>query len=231
MYRTLIFIAAIIALGSVAAATPDPVQSGSIYFSDDQYITEYFGTKVVIISSEQLADPNVGWWTDRLPDELQYGSSFAVGVVNAHRLETGDAELLNLNDMVMLSGWEEVVEAGYMYTLDFIGIRPSEVELLFNALGGLDKFLPGVELSYEPLLTRNFFAMAEKIGSPLEFTIGSRTVEIDTNLSITEIREKLGSVLEEEFGSFEIPFLYLNYSIYEEGESVDLSFDVELPAG
>ena len=220
---------AILGIAAVLLAFPAAAQDNGL--PDNDYVTDYFGTTLLIVSSSPLAADTTGWWTDELPEDLIYGYGFIAGVINGHRSSMDDPNLISSEDTIVITGWEEEVPGGFQYKIDFLGLRRSEVELLLDALGGIDSILPDEEVSFIPLRNRSFFVFADAIGDPLTVRIGSQFVELDSNMTILEIQDVLSLYLEDEYGDFTMAGINLTYSIYNGYESVDLAFDVELPAG
>ena len=130
----------IVCLLFLALAAPALAQELTDFgLPDDAYATQYFGTHLVILTPEPLDYPAEGWWTDALPEELTYGNDYLIGLVNARRMDNGVEPLLNPDEMLINLGWEEETEDGFAYSIDFVDIRPSEVELMFSALGGIEQ--------------------------------------------------------------------------------------------
>jgi hypothetical protein len=67
----------------------------------------------------------VGYWTDKLPEQLNsYNCGFIVGVVNTIRSTKGVSPLLDVNTAQVNPGWEDVLEGyGYKYNIDFVDMR------------------------------------------------------------------------------------------------------------
>lgn len=205
-------------------------QAFSQELDDNAYVDNFFGTSAVIFSAKQLVNENQ-WWTDLLPDELVFGSDYVSGLVNAYRITRGEDRLIPPEASVLEPGWEVVVEGGFEYNLDFIGLRPSEVEFVLDALGGIDSFLGNVSVTYRPVTLHYYVVSGESLDSPVEITIGSQVVQIDVTQHINTMLKQLDAVLTQEYGTHEITSIALTYSIYDGFEAVDLSFDVELPVG
>ncbi len=208
-------------------------QAVSQELDDDAYVNEYFGTTVVFFSPEPLVNSEMEWWADLLPEDLLYGSNYVAGLVNAYRMGKGVDQLVPTDASIVMTGWEaEAVDgSGFDYNIDFIGLRPSEVEMIFQALGGMDQYLGELEKSYWPLLRQDYYEYTEALDAPVEIRVGSLVVEIDTSQHISDVLEQLGELFELEYGFHTITGISLSYSIYDGYESVSLSFSVELPAG
>ena len=214
-----------------AAALALPVLSWGQELEDEDYVKQFFGTTLLLTSEQPLGDETI-YWTELLPEDLLYGSGFIAGVVNSHRISIDDPNLINSSDEVVLTNWEELpVDEGFQYSIDFIGLRPSEVELVLGALGGLAEFLPGVSTSYEPLRRRGFSLYAESIGASLELKVGSDSYELDSNLPFNAIREEVEEIMRQQFGDVYVDDISLSYSIFDGYESVSLYFEAEFPAG
>src|SRR5690606_13561751 len=80
--------------------------SARAQMSDDDYVDQYFGTQVVITTAERPYNyDGGGWWAESLPDPLyNYDSSYIAGVVNAGRIATGETELLDDPNGVLMLG-------------------------------------------------------------------------------------------------------------------------------
>jgi hypothetical protein len=191
---------------------------------DDDYITQYFGTTAIFTTKTQIVDPNQGWWGDKLPQQLTYDYGFVTGVVNTVRSTKKVTPLLEADKVQITTGWEEQVAAGWQYTLDFSDMRPSEVQAVIDALGGMGKVLPGAELSFRPLLTHNFYAAVQSIGDPVLLTIGATELSLQPASPIADTRQKVAAALKKQYGK-DVPFdLYINQFIQIDGtQGADVS--------
>lgn len=184
---------------------------------DDEYITKAFGTTAVFATGTQVADPATGWWGEKLPQELSNNPGYLIGVVNSRRMDKGFKPLLNPNDYLISVGYEEPADnGGFTYFIDFTGMRPSEVETIFELLGGKDKILPGATVSYRALTTRNIYASADPEGK-VSLGIGDQTVSFRIGTSISDVRSQVAAALKKMLG-VDVPFdLYCNQYSYNDG--------------
>lgn len=219
---------AIIAL-ALAALLATPALAD---MTDDQYVDDYFGTTALLFSPTQLADPNYGWWGDKLPPQLVSDYGFVIGVVNTLRSGKGVTPLLDPALAQVIAGWEEQVEGGFNYNIDFIDMRPSEVAAVFTALGGIEKFVPGVKLSYRPLLTRSYYFSTMDLKTPLTLTIGQSELSFTPTSAVSEVQAKIAAAFREQYGQ-DVNFdLYFSQYIHIDGTSgADISIYAEMPAG
>lgn len=199
---------------------------------DDRYLTEFFGTTAYIITPSQLDYPENSWWVEALPEELTYDMEFVARVVNEVRSAKGVTPLLDAMSVAIYPGMEEQVDEGFQYDFTFPDMRPSEVEAIFDALGGFDELFPDAELQFMPLPNKDFYVYAEGLDSMLEIQIAGETYQFDAQAPITSVREKLDQILREAYGDFVILDVYMSTSIDHNGFSdASLSFYVEIPAG
>lgn len=210
MRSTLFTLALMLALAAFRPALADEL-------ADNDYLTKAFGTTAVFATSTQLADPSVGWWGDKLPQELSSNPGYLIGVVNSRRMDKGFKPLLNPNDYLISVGYEEPAEnGGFTYFIDFAGMRPSEVEQIFALLGGKDKIVPGSTVSYRPLTTRSIYATADPSGN-VSLAIGDQTVNFKVGTSISDVRSQVAAALKKLLGA-DAPFdLYCNQYSYNDG--------------
>jgi len=223
MLRNLLALAMVLVLATPALAE----------LSDDQYVSQYFGTSAVFTTTTRLVDPNVGYWTDKLPQQLNsYDWGFVVGVVNTLRSTKGVTPLLDINTAQVLPGWEEELEGyGYKYNIDFVDMRPSEVQAVFTALGGLEKLLPGVNVSYAPLLVRNYWASNTNLDDPVLLTIGTQELKIMTGTPIREIQQMVQGALRESYSQDVLVDVSVDEYLQQEASGLSISVTATIPAG
>jgi hypothetical protein len=172
--------------------------------TDEDYVSNYFGTTLLLITNAPVVDSNTSYWTELLPSELQLNQEYLVGFINAQRVGKG-TPLLDAASYPIALGWETLLEDGrYQYHIDFTGIRPSEVEALVTLVGGSDKLLPGATLSIKPLSSGYFYGYASGT-SIVTFMVGSQELSLDTAQSIAAAREEVAALLLQRFGHA-VPF-------------------------
>jgi hypothetical protein len=208
--RNLSFILAmVLSLGLIGNASAQTM-------SDDDYITKGFGTTAVFKTATQVVDPNTGWWGDKLPQELSGNQGYLIGVVNSRRMDKGFKPLLNPNDYLISLGYEEVVDGGFTYFIDFTSMRPSEVEMIFELLGGKSALLPGAEVSYRALTVRSIYATADASGM-VNLAIGDQTISFKVGTAVGDVRAQVAAALKKMLG-LDAPFdLYCNQYSYNDG--------------
>ena len=224
-FVTALAVAAILVTPAVAQELTD------FGLPDEAYVQQYFGTQLVITASQPLDYPAEGWWTDVLPEELTYGSSYVTGLVNARRMDQDIKPLLDPDALVVNFGWEEETSDGYRYSIDFVELRPSEIELVFNALGGLEQWFPGCEIGYEPLLERNFVVSGESF-DPLKLVVGTTELELDPSRTIMELHQQVAQALTAVYGEGAEFSISLYQDVYMDGSLwVNVNIYATLPAG
>lgn len=197
---------------------------------DDDYIYSYFGTMAIFETSERPYDINqTGWWADGLPEKLFYDSSYICGIVNAGRIASGDENLLDPAVTYVEVGYEEELANGYRYSISFRGMRPSEVGMLLDAFGGLEKLMPGATVEYVPLRTASFSYYAYGEQDSLEVTVGELSIEVTMDTAVSEIHERISAMYLETFGREVMVDVYFGQGISPQyGNSLDLSVTVTL---
>ena len=225
-YLVLLALLCLVPAAAVADVTED------IPFGDDEYVDNYFGVELTIFSPGQLDYPSDGWWTDALPQELMYDGAYAAGVINAQRSANGITPLVNSTDYFIAPTYDEEVSGGWQYYIEFTGLRPSEVQLLFNTLGGVEKYFPGATLTYMPLLRRGFSTWKEGDASEVTVDINGTPFTVEFGESMDSIRGRVMDLLEGMYGQEPFVDITMGQYSYADGTAgADLSIYVELPAG
>ncbi len=227
--KRLVVLLALLCLAPVAAYA---AVSEDIPFADDEYVTNYFGVSLTIFMSQPLEYPAEGWWTDALPQELMYDGSYAAGVINAQRSANGITPLVNATDYFISPTYDEEVDGGWQYTIEFIGLRPSEIQLLLTTLGGAQKYFPDATLTYMPLLRRGFSTWSDGDTGELTVDLNGEAFTVEFGESMASIRERAITLLEEIYGQQPLVDISMGQYSYADGSAgADLSIYVELPAG
>lgn len=205
--------------------------SGTVFaeLSDEDYTARYFGTKALLHSEEQIYNPDeMGWWTDKLPEQLTYDSAYLAGLVNAGRIARGDQQLLDPNEYVVMPGSENFMGSYYEYDISFLGMRPSEVELIFESLGGLEQILPGATLEFVPLKTRDYYFYSQDPGNNVIIKVGSESLDVSIDMSAHEIHDQLVRMFSAEYDNELNIDLYYSQQISSYRQGVDISITVTL---
>lgn len=167
--------------------------------SDEQFVTDYFGTTLLMVTSTQLVDPMQGYWADKLPAQLSSNQDYLVGVINAGRVSKNQP-MLDASTYPIVLGWETALENGkFQYHIDFTGIRPSEVAAVIATLGGESKVLPGATFSVKPLAS-GYFSGYSTGSTTVSLPIGSQSIDINVAQSIDAVRKQLADMLNKRFG-------------------------------
>lgn len=196
--------------------------------SDDDYVTKFFGTTALFSVSQKLTTSDTEWWGDKLPATLTGDSSYIAGLVNAARLGKKVTPLLNPNEPLVTIGWEEAQGTGFVYTVDFSGMRPSEVGAVIDSLGGAAKVLPGATLGFRPLNKRGFYASAG-LDEALKLDISGTVVEIPAAMQVKEAHAKVREVLVKLYGAAVVFDLYRDYYMNRDNSGQDVNIYVEIP--
>jgi hypothetical protein len=197
--------------------------------ADDGYVTQYFGTTAALAVDKPLP-PLESFWM-QLPQALTQDSSLLVHTVNALRQAKGVQPLLGGDEHVMTTGQDgkNAADGKYYYTLDFDGLRPSEVQAVIDALGGVDKLFPGAKLSFWPINRQSFSASAEP-GQALALIIGGEELRIDPATPVTTVRQQVAGVLKRLYGGSVEFNLYMNQDALQDGTSgCSVGADVQIP--
>ncbi len=203
--------------------------------TDEQYVSDYFGTTLLMVTSSQVVDPNVSYWTDKLPTEFINSPDYLVGVINAQRLSKNQT-LLDAMSYPIAVGWETPLEDGrFQYHIDFTGIRPSEVEAIVKLLGGEGKILPGASFSIKPLSSGYFYGYATG-SSNVTMAMGSQSITVNVAQSIDAVRKQIADILKSRFGkdvnfSLSISQDYNYDNVGTVNANVSLSVNLDGPVG
>jgi hypothetical protein len=213
----------------VLTATLLLVQPALAAMADEDYVNHAFGTVAVLHASRQVVDPNQGWWGDKAAKEFQ-NPAYLVGIINSRRMDRQIQPLLDPNDTsAVMLGIKETGPSGFRYTIEFSGMRPSEVQALFDVLGGAGKVLPGAtSVTFEPLQRRSIYGSATA-GAPIMLSIGNTRIEATAGSNFDELRGRVASALQGIFGK-PVPFDFtFSRSIFMDGtDTADISVYVDL---
>lgn len=208
-------------------------QEGGPYagLDDDAYVMEYFGTTLVATLADQISDDPMEWWGNTLPETLFYDQPTLIGVVNAHREEAGRAPL-DVDGWYIEIGDETETADGWEYTIRFFAMRPSEVALVLDELGGAGLLLPGGQYTFQPCLQRNFYADTESLDEPITLELAEQTFTFDPRQTIEDLYEELQLAFLDAYGQDVYFDLYV-YSFVMQDGSLGSQLDVyaQLPAG
>ncbi len=221
MLRSLITLLALLVL----LATPALAQ-----LEDDDYVSKFFGTSAAFAVDKQLA-PESGWWGDLLPQALTMDNALIISTVNALRTAGNVTPLLGQDEYVMLWGQEGINTDGkYYYTLDFQGLRPSEVQAVFMALGGVEQALPGAVLNFWPMNKRNYYFSALSLGQEIQCFINGEEMQVAPGASVTDVKQDLVQLFLKLY-SVEVNLdVYLNQYVFADGGGgADLSAYAVIP--
>lgn len=205
------------------------IQPAAAAMSDQDYVTHAFGTVLVLHTPHQVINPEQGWWGDKVHKDLQ-NPSYLVGIINSQRMQKKITPLLDPNDGgAILLDMEETDASGYRYTIDFAGLRPSEVQALVDLLGGASKILPGAtSATFEPLQRRSIYANSMG-GAPIVLMVGTTKIETTPDMDFADVRSRVDKALQGMFGKV-VPFDFtVTRSVFMDGtDTADVSIYVDL---
>lgn len=185
--------------------------------ADDDYVTKFFGSTAVFCVPKQLTTES-GWWGDLLPQALTSDNATIVTAVNAVRSAKGVTPLLGAEEYVLLWGQEGTGPDGrYYYTLDFQGVRPSEVQALFTSLGGVAQLVPEAELSFWPMNKRNFYFSSLNPGEDVPCYFNGAEVKVSPNRPVAEVKRELNQLFNAKYGVEVGMDVYLNQYLFADG--------------
>ncbi|MBN2081476.1 hypothetical protein JW859_04620 [bacterium] len=227
MIRMLVISVALLMMWGTAFAQDEPY----IPFEENTYTDNYFGTQLVVFTTQRLTKDDSEWWTDRLPPRLFSDQESLYELVNAAR-EGTDRRLLDPLQWYIESGWEGETDGGWEYELNFFDMRPSEVMLIVEELGGIENLIPGGQISLMPCLHRSFYASSAGFDELFTLILSDNEYHFSPQMDITELSDEVGDAFLDAYGQ-EVIFDLSRYSyLYRDG-TLTLSMDVyaELPAG
>lgn len=220
MLRSLIALLVLLLLSTPALAQ----------LEDSDYVSKFFGTTAAFAVEKQLA-PESGWWGDLLPQALTMDNALIISTVNGLRTQLGVTPLLGQDEYVMLWGQEGINTDGkYYYTLDFQGLRPSEVQAVFDALGGVEQALPGSVLGFWPMNKRNYYFSALSLGEDILCYINGEEKHVAPSAAVTEVKQDLLQTFLKLYGVEVSLDVYLNQYVFADGGGgADLSVYAVIP--
>jgi hypothetical protein len=209
----------------LALATPAMAQ-----LEDNDYVTKFFGATAAFAFDKQLTTES-GWWGDLLPAALTTDNAAIIKIVNDLRTKNNSQPLLGTDEYVLLWGQEgNDTDGKYYYTIDFQGLRPSEVTAVFDSFGGAAKMLPGAALNFWPMNKRNFYFSSLNPGEPISCFINGAELSVKPEQAVAEVKQQMLSALSAQFGAAMTLDVYLNQYIFADGGGgADLSVYAVIP--
>jgi len=214
----------------LAFAAQAEVTEPYIPLEDDSYVTDYFGTQLVVFMTERMIADDTEWWPDKLPEDLLYDQPAMIELVNERRAEAG-VPLLDPEGWYIESGWEEETDGGWQYDISFYGMRPSEAMLLLNEFGGADTLFPGGQFSYLPCRHCIFNSRIAGLAQDYVLMLAEKEYRFDPHKGIEELHAEVKQAFAEAYGQDVAVDLSI-YGYMEDGGSLDLELmaSAELPA-
>jgi hypothetical protein len=223
--RLLLPVMLLLLTASLAYAAPD---TGGV--PDEEFTTKNFGTVAVFTAPRQIANPDTEWWGEKLATEISSNPAYLLGIVNSRRMDKGIKPLLDPADPGLIySDTETAVNGGYEYTVNFLDMRPSEVQAIIDMLGGPAKVLPGTTgVRYRPLIRRYMWGGTYD-GSPVRLTVAGQVLEFAPSLSFDEVRARVNAAFVNGFGH-EVPFdlTVTRYSYMNGSVGLDISINADM---
>lgn len=215
-------------LAFAAQAEPD---GPYIPFDDESYVTEYFGTQLVVFMTDRLIASDDDWWPDELPEDLLYDQYSMVELVNEQRSQSG-ALLLDPDGWYIETGWEEETDGGWQYDINFYGMRPSEVQMLLDEFGGATTLFPDGQISYMPCLRRMFDARISSLDEDYVLVLAETEYRFDPRKGIDVLHAEVRQAFAEAYGE-DVTVDLSVYGYMEHGGDLDMELmaSAELPAG
>lgn len=197
---------------------------------DNDYVTKFFGTTAAFAFDKQLP-PDSGWWGDLLPAELTTDNSPIIKIVNDLRTKNKVQPLLGADEFVFLWGQEGTDADGkYYYTIDFQGLRPSEVTFVLDAYGGVKKLVPGSTMTFWPLNKRNFYFTTLDPSEPISCFFGGTELSIKPEQTVAAVKQQVQQVLSAKFGTEMALDIFLSQYLHADGGGgAELSVNAEIP--
>ena len=157
-----------------------------------------FGTKLVIISPQQISMPNYGWWADKLPMEYSYAIGTIIKTVNEARLARGNSMVIDYKTYPIQVGSELQTDKGWEYSIDFQHMTPTDLDVILAAFP-LEGELSDLATEIRPVST-GYFYVSSQDGSPVTLDLpgGSMTVEASDGFNATW--DRVSSALQGYFG-------------------------------
>jgi len=210
----------------IALAASAPVFAAEL--SDDDYVTKYFGATALFTTPHQLANPETEWWGDKLPEQLTNGAAYVAGLVNARRMDSGYKPLLNPQDALVVLMGEDPVEGGFQYSIDFPGLRPSEIQLVVDNMGGVEKLVPGAKLTFRPLNRSSIF-LNGKLDETLRVVIAGEELDLPPAMTMEDFHAKVDELLKRKYGEAVVFDLFRDFYINRDASGQDISIYIEIP--
>jgi len=229
--RSVILMLLLLLVPYLAFAAQEEPEGPYTPFDDETYVTEYFGTQLVVFMTERLIASDEDWWPDKLPEELLYDQSAMVALVNDQRASR-DAPLLDPDGWYIETGWEEETDGGWQYDVNFYGMRPSEVEMLLDEFGGAAALFPGGQFSFMPCRRRMFDSRVSSLDDDYVLLLAEEEYRFNPRQGIDELHAEVTQAFMKAYGQ-DVTVDLSVYGYMEHGGSLDMELmaTAELPAG
>ena len=136
--------------------------------------------------------------------------------------------LLDPNEYLVSPGGENFMGSYYEYDISFTGMRPSEVEMIFSTLGGLEKIAPGARLEFAPLKTRDYYYYSQEPDYTVTVNVGEQSLDISLDMESSVIHEQLVELFRSVYDTDLNVDLYYIQQISSYRRGVDVSLTVTL---
>ena len=175
----------------IAAVLPRPAHAAE----DSDYA---FGTKLVIISTQQISMPNYGWWAEKLPMEYSYAVGTIIKTVNEARSARGNPQVIDYKTYPIQIGGELQTDKGWEYNIDFQHMLPEDIDVILAAYPLVGE-LSDLQTELRPVST-GYFYVSSQDASPVTLDLpgGSLTVEAADGFNATW--DRVNAALEQYFG-------------------------------
>jgi hypothetical protein len=157
-----------------------------------------FGTRLVLTSPRQLADPNSGWWAEILPMEYNYAPGTLIKAVNTARAARGMQEMVAYKDYPIQLGGETPVGNGFEYNIDFMHMSPEDVNVIL-AQFPLTGVLSDLKTEMRPVGIGYYYANSTEPGGSIKLSLPGQALQISADDSFVSVQKMVADALAARF--------------------------------
>jgi hypothetical protein len=191
----------------IAALWAGPAWAADL--ADSDYTAKFFGTVVTFKLAAPLPLPDGGYWTDKLPLDLQ-DPTYIAGKVNPARQAAGRTDLVKEDDLLFTMVGDDPGNTG-SYSFGYAELTPKEVGLLLSSVDNLKSVFPSAQISYSPLTERLFDFSTDSLSGPIVFDKAGVQITVQPGTSAQQMLASFNAAFKQHFGG-DAAVSYLSYT-------------------
>ncbi|MEZ5338077.1 MAG: hypothetical protein R3F46_07390 [bacterium] len=157
-----------------------------------------FGTRLVIISPNNLSGPNYAWWGDKLPMPYTHAVGWIVQIVNEARAERGNNEVVNYREYPVSINGEIQKGDSWEYYIDFMKMSPEDVQVVLDQFP-MEGAMADLRTEIRPVSMGNYYGNSQEGGS-VSLALPGGDMQFSPQVSYDENWNRVSQRLTDYFG-------------------------------